>query len=142
MVVTIEERIHLFPFRTQKLSSLSPKVLSGTPLGRIGCCHLSIAGDHHSMTSCFFYLSEIWGRPSDAFRHADMGSPYGFTGRHGGLVRQNGKNVDRGNAAICLLALKRRKTRTCLCRSVLIAAYHGEIRETLRRCGQTLRSVG
>ena len=30
------ERIHLFPFRTQKLSFLTPKVLSGPPLGRIG----------------------------------------------------------------------------------------------------------
>ena len=41
MVVTIAERIHLFPSRTQKLSSLTPKVLSGPPLGRIGSCHLS-----------------------------------------------------------------------------------------------------
>ena len=35
------ERSHLFPFRTQKLSFLTPKVLSGTPLGRIGHCRFS-----------------------------------------------------------------------------------------------------
>ena len=35
------ERFHLFPFRTQKLSFLTPKVLSGTPLGRIGHCRFS-----------------------------------------------------------------------------------------------------
>ena len=39
MVVTIAERIHLFPSRTQKLSSLTPKVLGRAP-GRIGSCHL------------------------------------------------------------------------------------------------------
>ena len=36
------ERIHLFPFRTQKLSFLTPKVLCGTPLGRIGHRRFSI----------------------------------------------------------------------------------------------------
>ena len=41
MVVTIAERIHLFPSRTQKLSSLTPKVLGLDP-GRIGSCHLQI----------------------------------------------------------------------------------------------------
>ena len=35
------ERIHLFPYRTQKLSSLAPKVLSGRLLGRIGHRHIS-----------------------------------------------------------------------------------------------------
>ena len=37
------ERIHLFPFRTQKLSFLTPKVLCGTPLGRIGHRRFSFA---------------------------------------------------------------------------------------------------
>ena len=36
------ERIHLFPFRTQKLSFLTPKVLCGTPLGRIGHRRFSV----------------------------------------------------------------------------------------------------
>ena len=34
-------RIHLFPFRTQKLSLLAPKVLVGRPTGRIGRCRIS-----------------------------------------------------------------------------------------------------
>ena len=37
------ERSHLFPFRTQKLSFLTPKVLCGTPLGRIGHRRFSVA---------------------------------------------------------------------------------------------------
>ena len=35
------ERFHLFPYRTQKLSFLTPKVLAGTPAGRIGHRHFS-----------------------------------------------------------------------------------------------------
>ena len=52
MAVTIAERIHLFPSRTQKLSSLAPKVLGLTaredrllPPFRIGCCRLSRHGN-------------------------------------------------------------------------------------------------
>ena len=41
IVVIMAERIHLFPYRTQKLSSLAPKVLSGRLLGRIGHRHIS-----------------------------------------------------------------------------------------------------
>ena len=37
-------RIHLFPFRTQKLSFLTPKVVRGTPLVRIGSCHADYSG--------------------------------------------------------------------------------------------------
>ena len=40
IVVIMAKRIHLFPSRTQKLSSLAPKVLSGWPLGRIGHRHI------------------------------------------------------------------------------------------------------
>ena len=36
------ERFHLFPYRTQKLSFLTPKVLAGTPAGRIGHRHFSL----------------------------------------------------------------------------------------------------
>ena len=39
IAVTIAERIHLFSYRTQKLSSLTPKVLGLAP-GRIGSCRL------------------------------------------------------------------------------------------------------
>ena len=39
-VVIIAKRIHLFPFRTQKLSSLAPMVLGGKPPGRVGRSHV------------------------------------------------------------------------------------------------------
>ena len=39
-MVTIARRIHLFPFRTQKLSSLALKVLGGKLPGRIGRSHV------------------------------------------------------------------------------------------------------
>ena len=39
IVVIIAERFHLFPYRTQKLSFLTPKVLVGTLTGRIGHRH-------------------------------------------------------------------------------------------------------
>ena len=40
--VIMKQRIHLFPFRTQKLSSALPKVLSPPRLGRIGRCRISL----------------------------------------------------------------------------------------------------
>ena len=40
IVVTIAWRIHLFSFRTQKLSFSAPKVLVGWLTGRIGRCHI------------------------------------------------------------------------------------------------------
>ena len=43
--VIMKQRIHLFPFRTQKLSSALPKVLSHPRLGRIGNCRISIKND-------------------------------------------------------------------------------------------------
>ena len=36
--VTIAERIHLFPSRTQKLSSLAPMILGGKLPGKVGRC--------------------------------------------------------------------------------------------------------
>ena len=43
IVVTIARRIHLFPFRTQKLSFSTPKVVNGTLFARIGSCHFFYA---------------------------------------------------------------------------------------------------
>ena len=34
--VMMVRRIHLFPFRTQKLSFVTPRVVRGTPLARVG----------------------------------------------------------------------------------------------------------
>ena len=39
-VVIIAKRIHLFPYRTQKLSSLAAMVLGGRPPGRVARSHV------------------------------------------------------------------------------------------------------
>ena len=39
--VAMAEGIHLFPFRTEKLSPLAPMVLGGQPPGRVGSRRLS-----------------------------------------------------------------------------------------------------
>ena len=39
-MVIIAKRIHLFPFRTQKLSSLAAMVLGGRPPGRVARSHV------------------------------------------------------------------------------------------------------
>ncbi len=63
MVVTIAERIHLFPSRTQKLSSLTPKVLGLDP-GRIGSCHLPTEKTpHRGVFSCWRRELNFWGKP-------------------------------------------------------------------------------
>ncbi len=41
-VVIIAEKIHLFPFRTQKLSSLALMVLGGKLPGRVGHSHVNV----------------------------------------------------------------------------------------------------
>ena len=52
IAVTIALRIHLFSFRTQKLSSITPKVLGWTRPGRIGSCRFHL----------FLYSSAV-GKP-------------------------------------------------------------------------------
>ena len=43
-VVIIAKRIHLFPYRTQKLSSLAAMVLGGQPPGRVARSHVMFQG--------------------------------------------------------------------------------------------------
>ncbi len=43
-VVIIAKRIHLFPYRTQKLSSLAAMVLGGQPPGRVARSHVEPIG--------------------------------------------------------------------------------------------------
>ena len=40
-VVIIAKRIHLFPYRTQKLSFLALMILGGRPPGKVGRCRFS-----------------------------------------------------------------------------------------------------
>ena len=39
-LVIMMTRVHLFPYRTQKLSSFMPKILAGYPAGKIGRCQI------------------------------------------------------------------------------------------------------
>ena len=54
------ERTHLFPFRTQKLSFLAPKVLVGTLTGRIGHRRFSFEtiSSESLRRGCFFIFSK------------------------------------------------------------------------------------
>ena len=50
-VVMMAWRIYLFPFRTQKSSSIAPRVVGGSPPVRVGRCHAlcgsSSVVEHH-----------------------------------------------------------------------------------------------
>ena len=62
-------RIHLFPFRTQKLSSSTAKVLSHPRLGRIASCRISKKRNrnHKLRLRLFLQLAIRHGRPNEAF---------------------------------------------------------------------------
>ena len=56
--MTIAWRIHLFSFRTQKLSFSAPKVLVGWLTGRIGRCHIPLKHCSKAVLFCCpFYCS-------------------------------------------------------------------------------------
>ena len=59
----IAERIHLFPYRTQKLSFLTPKVLVGSLTGRIGNCHFLIYPFQGFPVADFFCVVESLQAP-------------------------------------------------------------------------------
>ena len=52
--VIMATRIHLFPFRTQKLSSSTAKVLDHPRSGRIASCRISIKNDRFSAKNGHF----------------------------------------------------------------------------------------
>ena len=52
--VTIAGRLHLFPSRTQKLSSLAPMILGGKLPGKVGRCRFFIT--RKAPFRCFFFL--------------------------------------------------------------------------------------
>ena len=60
----IAERIHLFPYRTQKLSFLTPKVLVGSLTGRIGNCHFLIYPFQGFPVADFFCIVDSLRAPS------------------------------------------------------------------------------
>ena len=65
----MKQRIHLFPFRTQKLSSALPKVLYGTLYGRIGSCRISKKRNHNQSLwlRLFLQLSILRRRARNTF---------------------------------------------------------------------------
>ena len=56
--VIMAVRTHLFPFRTQKLSLLAPKVLVGRPTGRIGRCRIS-KNKRVTLLLLFYFLHTV-----------------------------------------------------------------------------------
>ena len=54
IAVTLAVRSHLFSYRTQKLSSLAPKILDWRRSGKIGCC--CIQNKHSSNDGCFIFV--------------------------------------------------------------------------------------
>ena len=49
IAVTLAVRSHLFSYRTQKLSSLAPKILCWRRHGKIGCCCIQKESIHQKM---------------------------------------------------------------------------------------------
>ena len=63
--VIMATRIHLFPFRTQKLSSSTAKVLDHPRSGRIASCRISKKRNRNESCGCVFFcnlLSDTGGR--------------------------------------------------------------------------------
>ena len=67
--VIMATRIHLFPFRTQKLSSSTAKVLDHPRSGRIASCRISKKAQSQPSCGCvlFLQLAIRQGRASEAF---------------------------------------------------------------------------
>ena len=78
--VPITRRSHLFPFRTQKLSSVVPKILGWRRPGKIGRCRLSL---------CLFVM------PGTAWRASAIRLPGGPAPTGNGRQRRPGKRPGR-----------------------------------------------
>ena len=77
IVVIIAERFHLFPYRTQKLSFLTPKVLVGTLTGRIGHRHFPVLDRVvSSLTTRSFSFSPAPFHRQDLTFHSDTPTPH------------------------------------------------------------------
>ena len=74
--VMMARRIHLFPFRTQKLSFVTPRVVRGTPLARVGNCYIDLRSRYAPFfnqgvdgssppAGVFFYNGELSERPKE-----------------------------------------------------------------------------
>ena len=66
IAVTLAVRSHLFSFRTQKLSSLAPKILNWSRFGKIGCCCIQTKRTNWRKRLVLFLLSSAteFSRPT------------------------------------------------------------------------------
>ena len=62
IAVTLAMRSHLFSYRTQKLSSSAPKILSWRRLGKIGRCCIQNKKEHQTRCSFFFIINRVFPR--------------------------------------------------------------------------------
>ena len=72
IAVTLAVRSHLFSYRTQKLSSLAPKILCWRRHGKIGCCCIQKESIHLMMSAfsfCATTVSLTANRKRLGFRH-------------------------------------------------------------------------
>ena len=64
-MVAIAKRIHLFPYRTQKLSSLVSKILGWRRPGKIESCHLK--DKREKISSLFYHIIESLCKFAESF---------------------------------------------------------------------------
>lgn len=57
--MTIAERIHLFPSRTQQLSSLAPMILGGKLPGKVGRCRFEKKDDFKNHPFLFLHKGGV-----------------------------------------------------------------------------------
>ena len=67
-MVTIAKRIHLYPYRTQKLSSLASKILGWRRPGKIESCHLNDRGEKEQPS--LFYPYKTHSPLAQSVEHA------------------------------------------------------------------------
>ena len=70
--MTIASRIHLFSFRTQKLSSIALKVLGWTRPGRIGSCRIFLCSKFHKILRLLLcFLTSMTKRSISPKKHRE-----------------------------------------------------------------------
>ena len=75
----IAARVHPFPYRTRKLSSLAPKILGGRLPGKIGRCqHFALIAqsvEHAAVNRSVTGSSPVWGATMPTFNGTGTKNP-------------------------------------------------------------------
>ena len=74
--VTIARRSHLFPYRTQKLSSLALMILGGRLPGKVGRCRFSKKRSSRKWTSFFISARDSWRNFECSLTANNIADPY------------------------------------------------------------------